>query len=69
MHDLTDIADCFLENAVGRRVGDHQRCQSILVLFRFVFKIVQIDIAAGVASNHDDFHASEYRAGWIRAMG
>jgi hypothetical protein len=50
--DRADFADAFLEHAVGRRVGDHQRGQAFAVLDGLGAQVVDVDVAAGVAGGH-----------------
>ena len=53
--DLADFLHVFLEHAMRRGIGDHQRGQIVLVLLGFEFQIGNFDAAVGVASTGTTF--------------
>ncbi|CAI8728808.1 putative metal-dependent RNase [Pseudomonas sp. IT-P218] len=67
--DAADFADAFLEHAVGRRVGDHQRGEVFAVLDGLGAQVFDVDVAAGVAGGDDDTHAGHLRGGRVGAVG
>ena len=70
MNDGADLANVFLEHAVGGRIGDHQGGSFVLVLFRLVPEVGDIDVAVFVAStHHDHVHAGHLRGGRVGAVG
>ena len=58
--ELADVADAGFENAVGGRVGDHQRGEIRRVLDGFLGEIIHIDVARFVAFHADHFHADHH---------
>ena len=44
VHDVADFANRSLENAVGARIGDHQRCQIACMRVGLCPQIGQIDV-------------------------
>ena len=66
---VADFADAFFEDAVGGRVGDHERGEFGSVLVDFFAEVGHINITARVASDRDDGHAGHDRAGWVRSVG
>ena len=69
MHDLTDATDPFLEDSVGRGIGNHQRGQPVSMLRRLGLQIGQIHIALLVAGDGDDGEPGGDRAGRVRPVG
>ena len=68
VNDRADFTDCFFEDAVGGRIGDHQRTQRVGVLLRLSAQIGHFDIAVLVTGDDDDLHTRHVRAGGIRAV-
>ncbi len=68
MHDLADAPHIRFEDAVSRRVCQHQRGQAIAMLGRLGFKVRQIDVALFIASHRHDSHAHHRGAGRIGPM-
>src|SRR3954469_8456098 len=50
MHDIADIAHMLLEHAMRRGIGDHDRREIFCVPRRLAAQILDVDVAAGVAS-------------------
>ena len=69
MHDLANLADVRLVDAVRRRVGDHDRREVHGVLRRLRGEVVEIDVALGVGRDHNDFAAGHVRGGGVGAVG
>ena len=68
VHEAADFPDAFLEDAVGGRIGDHQRPQGVLVLRGFCRHVFQIDIAHFIAFHGHHLEARHDRTGRIGAM-
>jgi hypothetical protein len=68
VHDLAELADLFLEDAVGRRVGEHQRTERVLVLRRARAQVGDVDVPARVAGDRDDPEARHHRARRVRPV-
>ena len=49
MDDPANLLDALLEHAVRRRIGHHQRRQIVLVRLRLAPRVLQINVALGVA--------------------
>jgi hypothetical protein len=69
MNDAADFADAFLEHAVGRRVGDHQRGEVFAVLDGLGAQVFDVDVATGIAGGHDHAHAGHVGGGRVGAVG
>ena len=69
VHQRAQLGDVLLEHAVRRRVGDHDRGEVVAVLVDLGPQVVEVDVAAVVARDHDDPHAGHHRATprWCRA--
>ena len=67
--DGTDLADRFLEHAVGGRIGDHQRGQAFLVLAGLVAQVLDVDVAARVAGHHHHAHADHAGGSRVGTVG
>ena len=70
--DAADFLDVLFEDAVGRRVGDHERRQRLLVLFGLRAKVVQHDVPVAVARHDNDLeprHRRARRVGSVRGCG
>jgi hypothetical protein len=67
--DRADFADRFLEHAVGRRVGDHDRGQALAVLDGLGAQVLDIDVATGVAGGDHHAHAGHVRGRRVGAVG
>ena len=68
MDDGADVLDGVLEHAVRRRIGHHQRRQSIAVLLRLRLQIGDVDVAVRVGGHDDDLEPGHHGAGGIRAV-
>ena len=68
MDDGADLADRFLEHAVGRRVGDHQAGQVVLVGFGLGLEVGDIDVAVLIAIDDDDLHVGHLGRRRVGAM-
>ena len=66
--DRADIANAFLEHAVRRGIGDHQRGEVGAVLVCLGLQVVDIDVAVVRAGNDDDVACPPCGAGRIGAM-
>ncbi|CEI74776.1 Uncharacterized protein PAE221_00336 [Pseudomonas aeruginosa] len=67
--DGADLADRFLEHAVGGRIGDHQRGQAFLVLAGLVAQVLDVDVAARVAGHHHHAHADHAGGSRVGTVG
>ena len=65
---LADVAHAFLEDAVGRRIGDHQRSEMVGMLRRLRLQVVDVDIAVVQAADHHHAHAGHRGAGRIGSV-
>ncbi len=68
MNHVANVADSFLEHAVGGRVGDHDGREISGMLLGLGLKIVQIDVAVLIAGHDDHLHSSHLRSGRIGAV-
>ncbi len=68
VHDLADLGDGLLEDAVGRRVRDHQRAETLRVLLGLGPQIVHVDVAVLVGGHDDDLHPRHHRARRVGAV-
>ena len=57
MDDVADVDDGFLEDAVGGRVGDHERREVGGVVVGLGGEVGDVDVAIAVTFDGDDFHA------------
>ena len=64
-----DVFDRGLEDAVGGRVGDHQRGEGVGVGGGLGGEVGDVDVAVGVAGDGDDLEAAHGGAGGIGAVG
>src|SRR5437867_11106303 len=69
MDDLANLLDSFLEDAVGRGVGDHERGEVVAMSSGLLAEIGQIHVAIGVAANRQDAQAGHDGTGGIGGMG
>ncbi len=69
MDDAADFADAFLEHAVGRRVGDHQRGEVFAVLDGLGPQVFDVDVATDIACGDHHAHAGHVGGGRVGAMG
>ena len=69
VHDLADFADGGFKNAVGRRIGHHQRRQILAVRVGLGPQIGQVDVAIFQATHRHDPEAGHDRAGGIGPVG
>ena len=68
VHDRADLGNAFLEHAVRRGIGHHQRGEFGAVLCGPGAQILDIDVAAIVALDDHHAQAGEHRAGRIGAV-
>ena len=68
VNDLADLTHRLLEDAVGGRVGDHERGERVRVLLRARLQVLDVDVAGVVALHRDDLHARHHGAGRVRAV-
>ena len=61
VHDAAQLADAGFEDAMRRRIGDHQGCEAVAVLGTFRAQVLDLDVALRVAG--DDYHAQADRGG------
>ena len=61
--------DGFLEDAVGGRIGDHQRGEVLAVFLGARREIGDVDVSRVITFHADDLHAGHHRGGGIRAVG
>ena len=66
---LANLDDAGFENAVGRRVGDHQGAQAVGVLRTLSAEVIEIDVARFVAGHGYAFEAGDDGAGRVGAVG
>ncbi len=69
VHRGADVLDRILEDAVRRRVGDHQRRQPVAMLRRLGGQVGDVDVAMRVGGDDDDAIAGHDGAGRIGAVG
>ena len=68
MNDFANLADGRFENAVGGRVGDHQRGEIVFVRVGLRAQIGEIDVAILQARHRHDFEPGHDRAGRVGAV-
>src|SRR5205814_7521380 len=68
VHDVADLADRRLEDAVGRGVGDHERGQRVPVLGGFGAQVGDVDVAALVGAHRHDAQAGQHGARGVSAV-
>ncbi len=68
VHDVADFRDAFFEYAMRRWIRDHDCAKIGRMLVRLRFQVCDIDVAVGVARDHDHLHAGHLRSGRIGAM-
>jgi hypothetical protein len=68
VHDLADLADRFLEDAVCRRVRDHERGELVAVLRGLGLEVGDFDVPLCVAGHGHDLEAGDGRAGRVRPV-
>ena len=66
---FADRRDAIFEDAVGRRIGDHDRRDLAFVIGDFVIEVSEIDVAVVIAFDDDDFHVDHLSAGGVGAVG
>ncbi len=65
---LADLPHLALEDAVGRRVGEHQRRQPVAVAGGLVAQVGEVDVALVVAGHRHHPEAGHHRAGRVGAV-
>ena len=68
VHDLADLADRRLEDAVGRWIGDHQRGERVAVLGGLGAEVGDVNVAARVGLHGDHREPGHHRARGIGAV-
>ena len=68
MNDVANFADGGFENAVGGRVGDHQRGEIVFVRVGFCAQIGEIDVAIFQAGDRHDFESGHHGARRVGAV-
>ena len=68
MDDGADVLRAFLEHAVRRRIGEHQRGQTVGILIGLRLEVGDVDVAVVEAVHDDDVHAGHCGAGGIGAV-
>ena len=68
VHGGADLLDVDLEDAVRRRVGEHDRGQPVGVLVDLGVQVGDVDVAGLVAGDDDDPHAGHDGAGGVGAV-
>src|SRR5690606_25147372 len=61
MHTLADVGDRQLENTVRRRIGDHERGQTVAHLIDAALQVCDVNVAVLVGSHNHHFHAGHLR--------
>src|SRR5215472_4351714 len=56
MHDIADLADLHLEDAVGGRIRDHDRRELVGVRLCLRAQIGKIDVSLRIAIHYNDTH-------------
>src|SRR5207245_9918453 len=67
--DLADLADRLLEDAVRRRVRDHERAQVVGVRLRLRLQVFHVDVAPRVARYRHHLEPGHGRARRVGAVG
>ena len=57
MHDLADLDDVLLKDAMRRGIGDHRRREGVAILLRLGAHVVHVDIAIIITGDDNDLHA------------
>jgi hypothetical protein len=65
---LADVLDAGLEDAVRRRIGDHQGGEAVGVFHGLRLEIGEVDVAVGVALDDHDLEAGHDRRGGVGAV-
>ena len=68
VHDRASLLDVLLEDAVRRRVGDHQGPEIFRVRLRLLAEVGEVDVALAIALDRNDRHACDDRGGGVRAV-
>ena len=68
MNDTADLADGFFEDAVGRRISDHQRTEFIAVFVDPFSQIRNIDVPTFITFYGNAPEASDHRTRSVRAV-
>ncbi len=68
VHQVADLADRRLVDAVRRGVGDHQRGDVLAVLGELRAQVVHVDVAVLVGADDRDAHAGHHGARGVRAV-
>mmetsp|Transcript_6016 Transcript_6016/g.23375 ORF Transcript_6016/g.23375 Transcript_6016/m.23375 type:complete len:875 (+) Transcript_6016:760-3384(+) len=68
MNQIADVLDTLLEDAVRAGVRDHEGAEPVRVLLGLGLEVVEVDVPALVALDHDHLHATHDRGGRIGSM-
>ena len=68
VHDLANTLDAFLEDAVRRRIGDHDRRELARVRGGLRLEVGQVDVAVRIAADDHHVHSRHLRRRGIRAV-
>src|SRR5439155_23507854 len=66
--NVADVADMLLEHAVGRGIGNHDRGEVFRMFFGLGAQIIDVDVAARIAGDHNHLHAGQAGGGRIGAV-
>ena len=66
--EIANIADTFLENSVGRGIGDHHGGEFVAVEVGLRAEVGEINIAVGVTGHGDNLHSDHHSARGVRSM-
>ena len=66
--DRARLLDAFFEDAVRRRVGDHERTEVLRVFLGLLREIREVDVSVTVALNRHDLHTCDHSRRRIRAV-
>ena len=69
VHDLAELGDGVLVDAVRRRVGHHDRGEPLAVRLALRAQVVEVDRAVRGRLDHDDLHAGHHGGGGVGAVG
>ena len=68
VYGRADLGDVVLVDAVGGRIGDHQRRKPFGMLAHLGAQIVEVDVAVIQTAHHDDPHSGQRRRCGVGAV-